>query len=73
MNLDEINQFKTLPTKESLQGQLVGLLTMAGGAGLVRTLETPGKVLYLNLDQRKKDMEGPKQEEKQKTKSRLCK
>ncbi|KAF6071475.1 hypothetical protein FOB64_001208 [Candida albicans] len=64
MNLDEINQFKTLPTKESLQGQLVGLLTMAGGAGLVRTLETPGKVLYLNLDQRKKDMEGPKQEEK---------
>ena len=37
---------------------------MAGGAGLVRTLETPGKVLYLNLDQRKKDMEGPKQEEK---------
>lgn len=64
MNLDEINQFKTLPTKESLQGQLVGLLTIAGGAGLVRTLETPGKVLYLNLDQRKKDMEGPKQEEK---------
>lgn len=63
MNLDEINQFKTLPTKESLQGQLVGLLTMAGGAGLVRTLETPANALYLNLDQRKKDMEGPKQGE----------
>ncbi|KAG4409803.1 hypothetical protein JTP64_000441 [Candida tropicalis] len=64
MNLDQINEFKSLPTKETLQGQLVGLLSMAGGAGLVRTLSTPGSALYLNLEQRKKDMEGPTDENK---------
>lgn len=64
MNLDQINEFKSLPTKETLQGQLVGLLSMAGGAGLVRTLSTPGSALYLNLEQRKKDMERPTDENK---------
>lgn len=64
MDLDQINEFKGLPTKETLQGQLVGLLSMAGGAGLVRTLGTPGSVLYLNLEQRKKDIEGPEEENK---------
>ncbi|EMG45942.1 MRPL11 54S ribosomal protein L11 [Candida maltosa Xu316] len=57
MDLDAINAFKVLPSKETLQGQLVGLLSMAGGAGLVRTLQTPSTALYLNLDQRKQDME----------------
>ncbi|RCK62888.1 54S ribosomal protein L11, mitochondrial [Candida viswanathii] len=65
MDIEQINAFKTLPTKDALQGQLVGLLSMAGGAGLVSTLSTPGSALYLNLQQRKKDMEGPSEEAKE--------
>lgn len=56
-NVDEVNQFKTLPNREQLQGQLAGLLTVLGGAGLVRTLESNGLLLYLTLDQRRKDLD----------------
>ncbi|RLV84841.1 54S ribosomal protein L11 mitochondrial [Meyerozyma sp. JA9] len=56
-DIDEINQFKDLPNKDQLQGQLAGLLTILGGAGLVRTLESPGTALYLTMDQRKQDMD----------------
>lgn len=53
-----VDEFKELPTKEQLHGQLAGLLTVLGGAGLVRTLESAGTHLYLTLDTRKSDMEG---------------
>ncbi|SGZ46577.1 CIC11C00000003207 [Sungouiella intermedia] len=56
-NVEEVNQFKTLPNREQLQGQLAGLLTVLGGAGLVRTLESNGTLLYLTLDQRRKDLD----------------
>lgn len=56
-NIDEVDAFKILPTKDQLQGQLAGLLTVLGGAGLVRTLETAGTMLYLTLDQRRKDID----------------
>lgn len=56
-NVDEVNQFKTLPNREQLQGQLAGLLTVLGGAGLVRTLESNGLQVYLTLDQRRKDLD----------------
>ncbi|EDK36729.2 hypothetical protein PGUG_00827 [Meyerozyma guilliermondii ATCC 6260] len=56
-DIDQVNQFKDLPNKDQLQGQLAGLLTILGGAGLVRTLESPGTALYLTLDQRKQDMD----------------
>ncbi|AOA64159.1 54S ribosomal protein L11, mitochondrial [Komagataella phaffii CBS 7435] len=48
-NSMELNQFKDLPTKEEMQGQLVGILTMLGGAGLVRTLEASPHHLYFTL------------------------
>ncbi|ODV62763.1 mitochondrial 54S ribosomal protein uL10m ASCRUDRAFT_31882 [Ascoidea rubescens DSM 1968] len=48
-DLDDINQFKNLPSKENLQSQLVGLLTILSGAGLVRTLEATTQSLYLHL------------------------
>lgn len=44
-----LNQFKTLPSKPELQAQLVGLLNVLGGAGLVRTLEAGSQTLYLTL------------------------
>lgn len=56
-NVDEVNRFKTLPNREQLQGQLAGLLTVLGGAGLVRTLESNGVLLYLTLDQRREDLD----------------
>ncbi|AMD22953.1 HHR184Wp [Eremothecium sinecaudum] len=45
----KLNEFKTLPTKPELQSQLVGLLNIMGAAGLVRTLESASKTLYLTL------------------------
>ncbi|CAI5759226.1 unnamed protein product [Candida verbasci] len=57
MNIDDINKFKDLPTKENLQGQLLGLLTMLSGTGLVQTLSTPSQMLYLTMYQRKDDIE----------------
>lgn len=45
----KLDQFKTLPTKEVLQGQLAGLLQMLGGAGLVQVLEANKQHLYLTL------------------------
>ncbi|KAI5955054.1 hypothetical protein KGF54_001615 [Candida jiufengensis] len=60
----EIDEFKNLPNKETLQSQLVGLLTMLGGAGLVRTLETPGNMLYLTMEAREKDLNPNSEEEK---------
>ncbi|GEQ69605.1 hypothetical protein JCM33374_g3277 [Metschnikowia sp. JCM 33374] len=54
----QVDEFKTLPTKDQLQGQLAGLLTVLGGAGLVRTLESTGTMLYLTMGQREKDLGG---------------
>lgn len=55
-DLAQVDLFKDLPTKPQLQGQLAGLLTILGGAGLVRTLELASTHLYLTLDTRKDDM-----------------
>lgn len=55
-DIDQVTAFKDLPNKEQLQAQLAGLLTILGGAGLVRTLEAGSNVLYLTLDERRKDM-----------------
>ncbi|PVH16474.1 uncharacterized protein CXQ87_004765 [Candidozyma duobushaemuli] len=56
-NVADVDQFKQLPTKEQLQGQLAGVLTILGGAGLVRTLESAGTHMYLTLEQRRKDLD----------------
>lgn len=56
-NIDDVNQFKDLPTKEQLQSQLTGLLTILSGAGLVKTLESGSNVLYLTLKEHVKNNE----------------
>ncbi|ABN65856.2 predicted protein [Scheffersomyces stipitis CBS 6054] len=61
----EINKFKDLPNKEQLQAQLAGLLTILGGAGLVRTLETASSVLYLTMEQRLKDLDPSEKSEEE--------
>lgn len=48
-DVTQLNQFKTLPSKPELQAQLLGLLNVLGGAGLVRTLEAGSQTLYLTL------------------------
>ncbi|CCE73289.1 Piso0_000322 [Millerozyma farinosa CBS 7064] len=53
----QVDAFKDLPSKEELHAQLVGSLTVLGGAGLVRTLEASSNVLYLTLEERRKDMD----------------
>ncbi|SCU81235.1 LAMI_0B05314g1_1 [Lachancea mirantina] len=49
MDLAKLNQFKLLPTKPELQSQLLGLLHILSGAGLVRTLEAGSQALFLTL------------------------
>lgn len=63
MTREGVDKFKTLPSIEQLRSELAGVLTMLGGAGLVQTLESSSKMLYLTLKSREKDMEGPSGED----------
>lgn len=56
-DVDQVDTFKDLPNQPQLQGQLAGLLTMLGGAGLVHTLQSNQQTLYLSLQQSIKDRE----------------
>lgn len=53
-DLNQVNDFKELPTKPELHSQLAGILTFLGGAGLVQTLESTSNVMYLTLDSHRK-------------------
>lgn len=48
-NINQLSHFKNLPDKQGLQSQLLGLLHVLSGAGLVRTLEAGSQTLYLTL------------------------
>lgn len=48
-DVQQLNTFKNLPTKPQLQGELLGLLHVLSGAGLVQTLEAGSNVLYMTL------------------------
>lgn len=63
----KVNQYKDLPTKENLQAELTGILTVLGGAGLVRTLESSGQHMYLVMEARKEQLDpaSKKQEEEE--------
>ncbi|KAG7665104.1 uncharacterized protein J8A68_001413 [[Candida] subhashii] len=63
MDVAEVDQLKELPSKDQLQGQLAGLLTILGGAGLVQTLQSTPSMLYLTIHAREKDLGGGKKEE----------
>lgn len=63
LSVPEVNKFKLLPTLPELRSQLVGVLSILGGAGLVQTLEASSKVLYLTMDERRKQLD-PSEEKK---------
>lgn len=63
LTLDGVNKFKTLPTLPEIRSQLVGVLSILGGAGLVQTLEASSKVLYLTMDERRKQLDPTEQTE----------
>lgn len=60
-SIDDIEVFKTLPTLPEIRSQLVGVLTVIGGAGLVQTLEASSKVLYLTMEERRKQLDPSEQ------------
>ncbi|EHM99669.1 Mrpl11p [Saccharomyces cerevisiae x Saccharomyces kudriavzevii VIN7] len=49
LNVEKLNDFKSLPTKLEMQSQLAAVLQMLSGLGLVRTLESGSNALYLTL------------------------
>lgn len=48
-DIGQLAHFQTLPSKTGLQAQLLGLLHVLSGAGLVRTLEASSQTLYLTM------------------------
>lgn len=68
MSVPEVNQFKTLPTLPEVRSQLVGVLSILGGAGLVQTLEASSKVLYLTMDERRKQLDPSEAQEESEAK-----
>lgn len=65
-DINQIDDFKTLPSKESLQSQLAGVLTILGGVGLVKTLESTSSHLYLTMDARRKDLDPNEKKDEEK-------
>lgn len=65
-NVADVDQFKSLPSKDQLQAQLAGVLSILGGAGLVRTLESAGTHMYLTLEQRRKDLDPEEKKDEKK-------
>ncbi|CDK26950.1 unnamed protein product [Kuraishia capsulata CBS 1993] len=63
LDVTQIDKFKDLPTKSQLQSQLVGLLTMAGGAGVTKTLQAASQTLFLNLKEHEKTLDPSSKEE----------
>lgn len=48
-DLKQLNAFKALPNKAQLQSEILGILHVLSGAGLVQTLEASSNMLYLTL------------------------
>ncbi|CEP62019.1 mitochondrial 54S ribosomal protein uL10m LALA0_S04e05908g [Lachancea lanzarotensis] len=59
MDITKLQQFKTLPSKSALQSQLLGVLSVLSGAGLVKTLEAGSHSLYLTLQSHHDNVEKP--------------
>lgn len=57
LSVVDINSFKMLPTLPEIRSQLVGVLSILGGAGLVQTLEASSKLVYLTIEERKKQLD----------------
>lgn len=50
----QVDEFRKMPGMAELRAQLAGVLTILGGAGLVKTLQASPQKLYLTLDQHAK-------------------
>lgn len=48
-DVQKLNEFKNLPSKQELQSQLASVLGLLSGAGLVKSLESGSQTLYLTL------------------------
>lgn len=57
MTLQDIDNFKALQSLPELRAELVGLLTLASGGSLVRTLEASGNSIAMTLESRKNELE----------------
>lgn len=64
-DINQIKQFKDLPTKEQLHSQLAGMLTMLSGAGLVQTLQASSQHLYLTLESHRKNNDPSEKKEEE--------
>lgn len=63
MTLENIEEFKTLKSLPELRAELVSLLNMASGGGIVRTLEASTNALAMTLESRKNELEKTEQSE----------
>lgn len=57
MTIDKIEEFKDMKSLPELRAELVGLLSMASGGGIVRTLESATNSLAMTLESRKNELE----------------
>ncbi|CAN6639436.1 large ribosomal subunit protein uL10m [Trichomonascus vanleenenianus] len=53
----DIDHFKTLPSLEQVRAELAGVLSILGGAGLVQTLQASTNMLYLTMDEHRKQLD----------------
>ena len=66
MNINDIELFKNLKSLPELRSELIGLLTMASGGGVVRTLESASTVLSATLESHKNELEKGEVKEEEK-------
>ncbi len=64
VDLDGINKFKELSSLPELRAQLVGLLAMSSGAGIVKTLQSASSGLAMTLESRRNQLEDKNKEQK---------
>lgn len=57
MTLQNIEEFKNMKSLPELRAELIGLLTMTSGGGVVRTLESATNALAMTLESRKNELE----------------
>lgn len=57
MTLDNIEEFKNMKSLPELRAELVGLLAMASGGGIVRTLESTTNSLAMTLESHKNELD----------------
>ena len=57
MTLENLEEFKNMSSLPELRAELVGLLNMASGGGVTRTLEAASSTLAMTLESRVNELE----------------